>query len=197
MADDQLGSLGGNWEYLCLEHPYLVGVNVFIPALLAGNSVMYKPSEYATLTGLKIEELLHNAGIPRNVFQMLTGGKETGEAMLDLPLDGYFFTGSNRTGQYIYERVAKKMVPCQMELGGKDPLYVSADNQHIKAVAQAAVEGAFYNAGQSCCAVERIYVHHTLYEAFVEAFVTETQSLTIGDPMEESTFLGPLRASHR
>lgn len=186
---DPLGVIGNisAWNY-----PYLVGVNVFIPALLAGNSVMYKPSEYATLTGLKIEELLHQAGIPRNVFQMVTGGKEAGEAMLDLPLDGYFFTGSNRTGQYIYEKVAKKMVPCQMELGGKDPLYVSADNQNIVAVAQAAAEGAFYNAGQSCCAVERIYVHHSLYEAFTEAFVAEVSTYTVGDPMADGTFIGPL-----
>lgn len=186
---EPLGVVGNisAWNY-----PYLVGVNVFIPAILAGNSVMYKPSEYATLTGLKIEELLHQSGIPRNVFQMVTGGKEAGEAMLDLPLNGYYFTGSNRTGQYIYERVAKKMVPCQMELGGKDPLYVSADNQNVAAVAQAAAEGAFYNAGQSCCAVERIYVHHSLYEEFTQAFVAETLTYNIGDPMAEGTFIGPL-----
>src|SRR6476620_8066671 len=108
------------WNY-----PYLVGVNVFIPALLAGNSVMYKPSEYSTLTGLQIEKLLKQAGIPENVFHVAIGGKNVGELLLDLSFDGYYFTGSYKTGKYIYENLAPKMVPCQCELGGKDPLYVA------------------------------------------------------------------------
>src|SRR5881392_514360 len=107
------------WNY-----PFLVGVNVFVPALLAGNAVMYKPSEYATLTGLNIQRLLLKAGLPAGVFEIAIGGKETGEALLDMDFDGYYFTGSYRTGKYIYERVANKMVPCQLELGGKDPLYI-------------------------------------------------------------------------
>ncbi|HZH37513.1 MAG TPA: aldehyde dehydrogenase family protein, partial [Flavisolibacter sp.] len=106
------------WNY-----PYLVGVNVFVPALLGGNAVLYKPSEYATLTGLQIEKYLKVAGVPDDVFAVAIGGKEVGEYLLDLPFDGYFFTGSHKTGKYIYERVAPKMVPCQCELGGKDPLY--------------------------------------------------------------------------
>lgn len=186
---EPLGVIGNisAWNY-----PFLVGVNVFIPALIAGNAVLYKPSEYTALTGLNIERLLHHAGVPKHIFQCVTGGREAGEALLDLPLDGYFFTGSYRTGKYIYERVAKKMVPCQLELGGKDPLYVNADNTNIKAVAQAAVEGAFYNNGQSCCAVERIYVHTDVYQPFVEAFVEETANLKLGNPMEEGVFIGPL-----
>lgn len=102
------------WNY-----PYLVGVNVFIPALLAGNAVMYKPSEYSTLTGLEIEKLLKQAGVPADVFLVAIGAKAVGESLLDLPFDGYFFTGSYKTGKYIYEKVAPKMVPCQCELGGK------------------------------------------------------------------------------
>ncbi|MEO0472634.1 MAG: aldehyde dehydrogenase family protein [Bacteroidota bacterium] len=175
------------WNY-----PYLVGVNVFVPALLAGNAVLYKPSEYTTMTGIRIEDLLHDAGVPRSVFQVVAGGKESGEALLKLPLDGYYFTGSHRTGQYIYEQVAAKMVPCQMELGGKDPLYVSKDNSNIPAVAAAAVEGAFYNSGQSCCAVERIYVHEAVYDEFVEAFVAETAKLKVGDPLDKDSWIGPL-----
>jgi acyl-CoA reductase-like NAD-dependent aldehyde dehydrogenase len=146
------------WNY-----PYLVGVNVFIPALLAGNTVMYKPSEFATLTGLEIEKLLKQAGLPANVLQVAIGAKQTGEYLLDLPFDGYFFTGSYKTGKYIYERIAPKMVPCQCELGGKDPLYVADDIKDIKSVAAATADGAFYNNGQSCCAVERIYVHEKIY----------------------------------
>ncbi|HVU83347.1 MAG TPA: aldehyde dehydrogenase family protein, partial [Puia sp.] len=94
------------WNY-----PYLVGVNVFVPALLAGNAVMYKPSEYASLTGLEIEKLLQRSGLPENVFVAATGGKEVGELLLQLPFDGYFFTGSYKTGKYIYETVSAKMVP--------------------------------------------------------------------------------------
>src|SRR5574339_55094 len=85
------------WNY-----PYLVGVNVFVPALLAGNAVMYKPSEYSTLTGLEIEKLLKAAGVPRDVFHLAIGGKEAGEVLLELPFDGYFFTGSYKTGKLIY-----------------------------------------------------------------------------------------------
>ncbi|MEM8970217.1 MAG: aldehyde dehydrogenase family protein, partial [Bacteroidota bacterium] len=153
------------WNY-----PYLVGVNVFVPALIAGNAVLYKPSEYTTLTGLKIGELLHQAGISEDAFQVVVGGGEVGKALLDLPLDGYFFTGSNHTGKSIYEAVAPRMVPCQMELGGKDPLYVPNDNANIVKTAQAAAEGTFYNNGQSCCAVERVYVHQAIYDEFMEAF---------------------------
>jgi acyl-CoA reductase-like NAD-dependent aldehyde dehydrogenase len=175
------------WNY-----PYLVGVNVFVPALLAGNAVMYKPSEYATLTGMEIEKLLKEAGVPQDVFQVAVGAKETGEWLLDLPFDGYFFTGSYKTGQYIYERVAPKMVPCQCELGGKDPLYVADDVADIKAVAAGTADGAFYNNGQSCCAVERIYVHEKVYDQYLDEFVKEVRSWKIGLPTEEGVYIGPL-----
>ena len=175
------------WNY-----PYLVGVNVFIPALVAGNAVMYKPSEYATLTGLEIEKLLKQAGIPENIFHIAAGTKETGKLLLKLPFDGYFFTGSYKTGKYIYEKVAPKMVPCQCELGGKDPLYVADDIADIKVVAASTADGAFYNSGQSCCAVERIYVHEKIYDKYVDEFVKEVKSWKIGLPKEEGVYLGPL-----
>lgn len=175
------------WNY-----PYLVGVNVFVPALLAGNAVAYKPSEYASLTGLEIERLLIKAGIPTNVFQVMLGGAATGEELLRLPFDGYFFTGSYKTGQYIYTRVAPKMVVCQCELGGKDPLYVTDDIENVEAVAAGTADGAFYNNGQSCCAVERIYVHEKVYDAYVDAFVKEVSSWKMGDPKEDGVYLGAL-----
>lgn len=175
------------WNY-----PYLVGVNVFVPALIAGNAVLYKPSEYATLTGLQIAELLHKAGIPPELFQCLPGGPAVGRSLLELPLDGYFFTGSYQTGKYIYEQVAPKMVPCQCELGGKDPLYVADDIADIAAVAAAVADGAFYNNGQSCCAVERIYVHEAIADEFTNAFVKEVKSWKMGDPMGEDVYIGAL-----
>jgi acyl-CoA reductase-like NAD-dependent aldehyde dehydrogenase len=175
------------WNY-----PYLVGVNVFVPALLAGNAVMYKPSEYATLTGLEIEKLLKRAGLPDEVFKVAIGAKETGEHLLDMNFDGYFFTGSYKTGKYIYERVAPKMVPCQLELGGKDPLYVAEDLNYLAAVAAATADGAFYNNGQSCCAVERIYVHEKVYDDYIAAFVATVQSWEIGAPTDADVYLGAL-----
>ncbi len=175
------------WNY-----PYLVGVNVFVPALLAGNTVMYKPSEWATLTGLEIERFLKEAGVPNEVFQVAVGAKEVGELLLDLAFDGYFFTGSYKTGKYIYERVAPKMVPCQCELGGKDPLYVADDVIDIRSVAAGTADGAFYNNGQSCCAVERIYVHEKVYDKYLQEFVKEVKSWKPGSPEEEGMYIGPL-----
>lgn len=175
------------WNY-----PYLVGVNVFVPALLAGNAVLYKPSEFATLTGLEIARSLHKAGIPAHAFQVVVGDRVAGEALLDLPLDGYFFTGSYKTGKYIYERVASKMVPCQCELGGKDPLYVADDVADIKAVAAGTADGAFYNNGQSCCAVERIYVHEKVYDRYVDEFVKEVKSYKMGSPTEPGVYIGAI-----
>lgn len=175
------------WNY-----PWLVGVNVFVTGLLAGNAVMYKPSEYALLTGLEIEKLLKYAGVPQDVFQLALGAKEVGELLLDLPFDGYFFTGSYLTGKYIYEKCAFKMVPCQLEMGGKDPLYVANDIADIKQVAAATADGAFYNNGQSCCSVERIYVQEDIYDEFLREFVKEVESWKIGEPTEAGIYFGPL-----
>jgi acyl-CoA reductase-like NAD-dependent aldehyde dehydrogenase len=175
------------WNY-----PFLVGVNVFIPALISGNAVFYKPSEYATLTGQHIQSLLYKAGVPENCFQMAIGKGSVGEQLLLLPLNGYFFTGSYRTGKYIAEKVAGKMVPCQLELGGKDPLYVADDVDNIQKAAADALEGVVYNSGQSCCAVERIYVQENIYDDFVSAYAEECKKLKIGDPLDKGTDIGPL-----
>ncbi len=175
------------WNY-----PFLVGVNVFIPALIGGNAVFYKPSELSTLTGLKIEKCLKEAGVPDDVFAVAVGAKEVGEQLLKMPLDGYFFTGSYRTGLYIYEKVAPNMVPCQLELGGKDPLYIADDISDIQAVAAGTADGAFYNNGQSCCAVERIYVHEKVYDRYVEEFVKEVKSYKIGQPTADGVYIGAL-----
>ncbi|WP_290792407.1 aldehyde dehydrogenase family protein [Flavihumibacter sp. UBA7668] len=175
------------WNY-----PYLVGVNVFIPALIGGNAVLYKPSEYSSLTGLAIRDLLYRSGVPENVFQVVLGGGGVGSYLLDLPLNGYYFTGSNKTGKLIAQRVAEKLVPCQLELGGKDPLYVTDEVADIRQVAAAALEGVIYNNGQSCCAVERIYVQEKVYDQFLTAFLEQVKELKVGDPLVEGTDIGPL-----
>ena len=175
------------WNY-----PWLVGVNVFVTAILAGNAVMYKPSEYAILTGFEIERMLKQSGVPEGVFQLAVGAKKVGELLLDLPFDGYFFTGSYKTGKYIYEKCASKMVPCQLEMGGKDPLYVANDIVDVKQVAEATADGAFYNNGQSCCSVERIYAHEDIYDAYLREFLDTVKSWKIGEPTEPGVYFGPL-----
>jgi acyl-CoA reductase-like NAD-dependent aldehyde dehydrogenase len=175
------------WNY-----PYLVGVNVFVPALLAGNAVLYKPSEHSTLTGIEIQSLLHEAGVPVDVFQVAIGGGDVGAMILDANLDGYFFTGSYKTGKIVFEKTATKMIPCQAELGGKDPLYVADDINDVKAVAAGTADGAFYNNGQSCCAVERIYVHEKVYDQYVGEFLKEVKSYKMGQPTSDGVYLGAI-----
>jgi len=204
LSDELVYREGGMREYISYEplgvianisawnYPYLVGVNVFVPALIAGNAVMYKPSEYTSLTGLEIQKLWQQAGLDSRLFTTVLGTGQAGKLLLDLPLDAYFFTGSYNTGKFIYEQVAAKMVPCQLELGGKDPVYVTANNRNIQKAAMAAVEGSFYNNGQSCCAVERIYVHRKVYHDFINEFVKEVKMLKMGDPQSEEVFIGPV-----
>jgi acyl-CoA reductase-like NAD-dependent aldehyde dehydrogenase len=174
------------WNY-----PYFVGGNVFVPALLAGNAVLYKPSEFATLTGLHIARLLHEAGVPQDVFVPLVGGGAVGAALLAQDVDGVFFTGSHATGARIAQTVGARFIKLQLELGGKDPTYVCEDAD-VKAAAESLADGAMYNAGQSCCSVERIYVHERIHDAFVEAFVAAVRSFRIGDPTSEDTYIGAI-----
>ncbi|HEY7411992.1 MAG TPA: aldehyde dehydrogenase family protein [Vicinamibacteria bacterium] len=174
------------WNY-----PYFVGANVFVPALLTGNAVLYKPSEFATLTGLAIAERLVASGVPEDVFVPVVGARDTGQALVEQPVDGVFFTGSHATGQAIARALAGRLVRLQLELGGKDPVYVADDVDVPKAAASVA-EGAFYNAGQSCCAVERVYVHRAVHDAFLEAFVAAVRAFPVGDPLDPGTMIGPL-----
>lgn len=186
---EPLGVIGNisAWNY-----PYNVGYNVFIPALIAGNAVLYKPSEFSTLTGLKIRDLLWKAGVPEDVFEAVIGTGQAGQTLLELPLAGYFFTGSYKTGRYIAEHVAHKLVPVQLELGGKDPVYVTETVADVKAAAQGIADGAFYNNGQSCCAVERIYVNEAIYDEFVQHFTDEVKTYVSGNPADEATYSGAI-----
>jgi len=174
------------WNY-----PWFVGSNVFVPALLAGNAVLYKPSEYATLTGLEIARMMEESGVPGDAFVPIVGTGEAGAALVEQPVDGIFFTGSAATGERIARAAAGRMLKLQLELGGKDPVYVCDDVDIARAAASVA-DGAYYNTGQSCCSVERIYVHERIFDRFVAAFVAEVRGYRTGDPMDESTYIGPL-----
>jgi len=174
------------WNY-----PWFVGASVFVPALLTGNAVLYKPSELATLTGIEITALLREAGLPEGVFTAVVGDGATGRALVEQPVDGVFFTGSYATGARIASVVAPRMIRLQLELGGKDPVYVCEDVD-AAAVAAAVADGAFYNTGQSCCAVERVYVHRRIWKPFLDAFVATVRGFRLGDPLDDATYIGPL-----
>ena len=177
------------WNY-----PWFVGCNVILPALLTGNAVLYKPSELASLTGLEIARLLHQSGVPKDVFVPLVGAGDVGVALLEQPVDGIFFTGSHATGQRIARAVGSRFIRLQLELGGKDPTYV-CDDADPRASAESLADGAMYNTGQSCCSVERIYVHERIHDAFVAAFVETVQGYKVGDPMSEDTYIGAITRS--
>ena len=188
ISHDPLGVVANisAWNY-----PYFVGGNVFVPALLTGNAVLYKPSEFATLTGLHIARLLFEAGVPTDVFVPLVGGGAVGAALLEQKLDGVFFTGSYATGRRIAEVVGPRFIKVQLELGGKDPTYVREDAD-VRSAAESLADGAMYNTGQSCCSVERIYVHERIHDAFVDAFLDTVRGFRCGDPMDEATYIGAI-----
>jgi len=185
---EPLGIVGNisAWNY-----PYFVGSNVFVPALLTGNAVLYKPSEYATQTGLALTQRLLEAGVPSEIFAPIIGTGDVGALLLQQPLNGVFFTGSYPTGVRVATAAARGLMKVQLELGGKDPIYVTEDVD-VASVAAATADGAFYNVGQSCCAVERIYVHEAIHDAFVEAFLETVRGFVIGDPRDDTTYIGPL-----
>ena len=174
------------WNY-----PYFVGSNVFIPALLTGNTVLYKPSEFATLTGRAIGDLMHEAGVPEDVFIVVTGSGETGAALVGQNVQAVFFTGSYATGRRIASEAGSRLIRLNLELGGKDPVYV-ADDVDVSTAAASVAEGAFYNTGQSCCAVERVYVHTQVHDRFLDAFVDSVRGYVVGDPLDPHTFIGPV-----
>jgi len=174
------------WNY-----PYFVALNSIVPALLAGNAVVYKPSELASLTGLRITDLLHASGVPVDVVQAAVGGGATGAALVGSDVDVVCFTGSFATGRRVAVAAAERLARAQLELGGKDPAYV-CDDVDIARVAPSIAEGVFYNAGQSCCAIERVYVHERIFDDFVDAFVAAAAGYVPGDPTAEATTLGPL-----
>lgn len=173
------------WNY-----PYFVGLNVWAPALLAGNGVVYKGSEHAAGTSRLVHELWLQAGAP--CFVTVEPDRATGPALVDADVDGIFFTGSCATGREIASRAAPRMIKLQLELGGKDAVYVADDVQDTPQVAAAVADGAFYNSGQSCCSVERIYVHEKVYDDFIASLVNTVNSFRVGSEWDPNTFVGPL-----
>lgn len=174
------------WNY-----PFSTPATEGLAALVAGNAVVVKPSEFTPLAALELAPLLHQAGVPSDVFQVLVGDGSTGAALIDASIDKIIFTGSVRTGKRVAETAAKKLLPVLLELGGKDPMLV-LDDADLNVVTSAALWGAFMNAGQTCLSVERCYVHRSLYEKFLAEVVEKTSKLRVGNGMDPETDVGPM-----
>ncbi|KAJ5560586.1 hypothetical protein N7513_002985 [Penicillium frequentans] len=180
--------IAGAWNY-----PYLTTVNALVPALLAGNSVILRPSPQVPLFGNRLLEIFTEAGLPQNVLQVIhIGSLDVLDQVAQLPeIQSVSFTGSTAGGLRLREATARQIKPVHLELGGNDPAYVRPDAD-VKDVAENLVDGAVFNSGQSCCSVERVYVHEKIYDAFVLAVQEELKSYKLGDPQDTTTTTGPV-----
>ncbi|MGH6860976.1 MAG: aldehyde dehydrogenase family protein [Phyllobacterium sp.] len=175
------------WNY-----PYLTAVNTIVPALMAGNSVILKHAAQTLLVGERFARAFEAAGLPKGVFQNIVLNHAQSEALLACGrIDHVNFTGSVGGGRAIEKAGAGTFMTLGLELGGKDPAYVLPDVDLDHAVANL-VDGAFYNSGQCCCGIERIYVHETIYDRFVDGFVDLTARYVVGNPLEAETTMGPM-----
>jgi acyl-CoA reductase-like NAD-dependent aldehyde dehydrogenase len=175
------------WNY-----PYLTAVNAVVPALLAGNAVILKHSHQTPLCGERFHWALEKAGLPKGVFQAIHLGHEDTEMMVaGGDVDFVAFTGSVPGGAAVQRAASRRFIGVGLELGGKDPAYVRPDADLGDAI-ENLVDGAFFNSGQSCCAIERIYVHRDVYDRFVDGFVALTKQYRLGDPLDPATTIGPM-----
>ncbi len=177
------------WNY-----PFSIPATETLAALVAGNAVVLKPSEFTTLVAQELASLLHSAGVPRDIFQVLVGDGSTGAALIHARgpgIDKLVFTGSVATGKRIAAAAAERLLPMVLELGGKDPVLV-LDDADVDVASSAAVWGAFVNAGQTCLSVERCYVHRSRYEEFLWACVEKTDRLRVGRGLDRETDVGPM-----
>ena len=175
------------WNY-----PLLITVNVVVPAVLAGNSVIVKHANRTALCGDAFARNFEKAGAPENLVTAIDATHAVCAQIIARPEIGYVsFTGSVRGGHEVYREGAKRFIDVGLELGGKDPAYVAPDADLNHAIANI-VDGAFYNAGQSCCGIERIYVHASVYDRFVEGALAEVRKYKLGDPLDAATTMGPM-----
>jgi len=174
------------WNY-----PFSIPAVETLAALVTGNAVVLKPSEFTSLVALELARLLHAAGVPKNVFQVVVGDGPTGAAFINSEIDKLIFTGSVATGKRVAQIAAARLLPIVLELGGKDPMLV-LDDADIETASSGAVWGAFANAGQACLSVERCYVHRSLYDRFIQACVTKTKRLRVGNGLDAESDVGPM-----
>jgi len=174
------------WNY-----PFSIPATEVMAALVAGNTVVLKPSEFTPLIAFELQSLLRAAGVPNDVFHVLPGEGAAGAALVKSDIDKLVFTGSVATGRRIAQVAAERLLPVVLELGGKDPMLV-LDDADLDVASSAAVWGAFVNAGQACLSVERCYVQEKLYARFVEACAEKARKLRVGNGMDAATEIGPM-----
>jgi acyl-CoA reductase-like NAD-dependent aldehyde dehydrogenase len=178
------------WNY-----PYLTAINSIVPALIAGNAVILKHATQTILVGDRFQRAFDRAGLPKGLFtHLVLSHDDTARILSSGSVDHVNFTGSVEGGRAIERAAAGTFTSLGLELGGKDPAYVRPDANFTHAV-ENLVDGAFYNSGQCCCGIERIYVHEALYDRFVEAYVDLTRRYVLGSPLDQATTLGPM--AHR
>lgn len=174
------------WNY-----PLLLPLGEAVPALLAGNAVVFKPSEFTVRTGLFTRDLLHQAGLDPDLFQVLVGGGEIGRALVAAGPDKIFFTGSAKTGRLVAKAAAEQVIPVNLELGGSDPCIVLAD-ANLERAASGAIWSRFTNGGQTCVAAKRLIVERKVYDRFLEILLGKLASLTVGPGDQPGVDMGPM-----
>ena len=171
--------------------PWATPLDEVVMALMAGNTVVVKPSELTSLTALKIGEIFKQVQLPQGVLEIVTGDGSTGAALVEAGVDKIMFTGSVATGRRVAEAAAKRLIPVVLELGGKDPMIVLEDAK-LENAARAAIWGAFCNSGQACASIERCYVHESIAPQFIDLVVKETRALRQGQPTAEGVDVGAM-----
>jgi acyl-CoA reductase-like NAD-dependent aldehyde dehydrogenase len=178
------------WNY-----PYLTAANAVVAALLAGNAILLKPAAQTLLTGERFAETLASAGLPDGLFaNLFLTHEQTARLIGSGQIDHAVFTGSVEGGRAIERAAAGSFTTLTLELGGKDPAYVRADAD-VAAAVEGLADGAFYNSGQSCCAVERLYVHEAVWQPFLDGLVEAAHAYRLGDPLDPQTSLGPMASA--
>ncbi len=184
--------LGVVFTIAAWNYPYLIAVNSVVPALMAGNAVILKHSAQTPLCAERFEQCLAEAGLPVGVFQALhMSHADTERAIADARIDFVAFTGSVAGGHAVQRAASERFIGVGLELGGCDPVYVRHDADLAHAI-ENVVDGAYFNSGQSCCGLQRIYVHDALYDSFVEGYIDLTRRYVLGNPLESETTLGPV-----
>ena len=189
VVKDPLGTIFviAPWNY-----PYNTSVNSIVPSLLAGNCVILKHSSQTPLCAEQLLKASEKAGIPKNVFQILhLDHTSTSQVISDSRIDHVLFTGSVSGGIEVKKAIGTRFIGAGLELGGKDPAYVRADCNFKHAV-ENLVDGSYYNSGQSCCGIERIYVDESIFDNFIESFKEQTEKYNLNNPLDDSTSLGPV-----
>jgi acyl-CoA reductase-like NAD-dependent aldehyde dehydrogenase len=188
LAREPYGVIGiiSPWNY-----PFSTPAVETIAALITGNAVLIKPSEFTPLAALELQKLMHAAGLDPDLLQVVVGEGPAGAALIDAGVDKLIFTGSVATGKRVAEAAARRLLPVVLELGGKDPMLVLPDAD-LDIATSGALWGGFMNAGQTCLSVERCYVHRSIYEEFLAILTQKIGKLRVGDGLASEVEMGPL-----